>query len=74
MWTQLLFVVVHFVFVTVAAGGLFLAIKATLGLRVSPEEEMEGLDVMEHGAPGYGHDPGVQTAGTTQGFGRASQN
>jgi Amt family ammonium transporter len=59
LWTQLLFVVVHFVFVTVAAGALFLAVKATLGLRVSEDEERRGLDVMEHGSPGYGHDPGV---------------
>jgi Amt family ammonium transporter len=57
LWTQLIFVVVHFVFVTVTAGLLFLAIKRTIGLRVSPEEEMAGLDVEEHGAPGYGHDP-----------------
>ena len=58
-WTQLMFVAVHFVFVTVAAGALFLAIRATLGLRVSEEEELAGLDVLEHGSPGYGHDPGV---------------
>ena len=55
--TQLIFVMSHFVFVTVTAGLLFLAIKATIGLRVSPEEEMAGLDVEEHGSPGYGHDP-----------------
>jgi ammonium transporter, Amt family len=56
LWTQLSFVVAHFVFVAVAAGLLFLAIRATIGLRVSPEEEMEGLDVLEHGSPGYGVD------------------
>ncbi|MGD2060161.1 MAG: ammonium transporter [Acidimicrobiia bacterium] len=71
LWTQLIFVVVHFVFVTAAAGLLFLAIKATLGLRVSPEEELAGLDVEEHGAPGYGHDPtsvgvGVTTPGAAR--------
>jgi len=71
LWTQLIFVVVHFVFVTVAAGLLFLALKATIGLRVSPEEELAGLDVEEHGSPGYGHDPhlsvgaGVITPGAT---------
>jgi Amt family ammonium transporter len=62
LWTQLIFVVVHFVFVTVTAGALFLALKATIGLRVSPEEELAGLDVEEHGSPGYGHDPSL-TAG-----------
>ena len=35
---------------------LFYGIKATIGLRVPPEEELEGLDVVEHGAPGYGPD------------------
>lgn len=56
--TQLLMVVVHFVFVVVASGALFYAIKATIGLRVSEEEELAGLDILEHGAPGYGADPG----------------
>ncbi len=45
-----------FVFVTVTSGLLFLAIKATVGLRVPPEEELEGLDVVEHGSAGYGID------------------
>lgn len=62
-WTQLLFVAVHFVFVTLAAGALFMAIRATIGLRVSEEEEIQGLDVMEHGSPGYGHDPRVPGSG-----------
>ncbi len=31
----------------------FAAIKATVGLRVSPEEEREGLDIAEHGMYGY---------------------
>ena len=53
--TQVIFVVVHFLFVTITAGALFLAIKSTIGLRVSEEEELMGLDVMEHGSPGYGH-------------------
>lgn len=63
LWTQLTFVITHFVFVTVAAGLLFLAIKSAIGLRVSPEEELAGLDVEEHGAPGYGHDPGLSVSG-----------
>jgi Amt family ammonium transporter len=29
-------------------------IKAVMGLRVSEEEEMEGLDQGEHGMPAYG--------------------
>ena len=31
-------------------------IKATLGLRVSAEEEIAGLDVTEHGLPPYTND------------------
>ncbi len=62
-WTQLIFVIVHFVFVTVTAGALFLGLKRTIGLRVSREEELEGLDILEHGSPGYGIDPGYATNG-----------
>jgi Amt family ammonium transporter len=64
LWTQLIFVLVHFVFVTVTAGALFLALKKTIGLRVSREEELEGLDIHEHGSPGYGIDPGYPTNGS----------
>ncbi len=32
---------------------LFAIIKATIGLRVTPEEELRGLDVDEHGMEGY---------------------
>ncbi len=66
LWTQLTFVGVHFVWVAGAAGLLFLAIKRTIGLRVSPEEEINGLDVEEHGTSGYGLDilthPGSSSA------------
>jgi Amt family ammonium transporter len=56
LWSQLIGVVSVFAFVTVTAGLLFYGIKATVGLRVPPEEELAGLDVIEHGAPGYGPD------------------
>ena len=32
---------------------IFLTIKATIGLRVSEQEEMEGLDILEHGMLAY---------------------
>ena len=32
---------------------VFFAIKATYGLRVKPEEERYGLDIVEHGMWGY---------------------
>jgi Amt family ammonium transporter len=54
--TQLIGVVAVFAFVTITSGLLFWGIKATIGLRVPPEEELAGLDVIEHGAPGYGPD------------------
>lgn len=44
----------NFVWVVGASAIVFGAIKATVGLRVSEEEEIEGLDITEHGAPGYG--------------------
>jgi Amt family ammonium transporter len=54
--SQTIGVVAVFAFVTVTTGLLFFAIKATIGLRVPAEEEIAGLDVIEHGAPGYGPD------------------
>lgn len=56
MATQVTFIVAHAAFVLVTTGILFSAIKATIGLRVTPEEEIAGLDIEEHGAPGYGPD------------------
>jgi len=43
-------------FVLVASTILFTVIKRTMGLRVSPEEELAGLDMFEHGSLGYGQD------------------
>jgi Amt family ammonium transporter len=44
------------VFVFGAAGAMFAALRALDLLRVSPEEEVAGLDISEHGSPGYGPD------------------
>jgi Amt family ammonium transporter len=52
--SQIIGVVAVFIFVTVTTGILFGALKAMHGLRVTEEEEFAGLDVHEHGAPGYG--------------------
>jgi Amt family ammonium transporter len=51
--------------VTITMSIVFLAIKATIGLRVSEQEELEGLDVHEHGYPGYSDD--VAFSGTVSG-------
>ncbi|MCP4379582.1 MAG: ammonium transporter, partial [bacterium] len=40
-------------FVMVSMGIVFLAIKYTIGLRVSKEEELRGLDLTEHGMESY---------------------
>jgi Amt family ammonium transporter len=52
-------------FTAVAMTIIFLGIKATIGLRVSEQEEVEGLDVHEHGYPGYSDD--IAFAGTVSG-------
>jgi Amt family ammonium transporter len=40
-------------FVGLSSAAFFLALKATVGIRVSETEEIEGLDLHEHGAYGY---------------------
>lgn len=47
----------------------FYAIKATMGLRVSAEEEMEGLDVGEHGISAY-PDFATHASGYGGGYGK----
>lgn len=42
-----------FVFTFICAFILFKVLKATIGLRVSAEEEVSGLDVLEHGNEAY---------------------
>ena len=46
-------VLVAFSFVFAMSYATFWAIKATIGLRVSPEDEEAGLDIVEHGMYGY---------------------
>jgi Amt family ammonium transporter len=50
---QAIAVGVAFVTVFVLSYSLFWVIKKTVGLRVSAREEMEGLDISEHGMWGY---------------------
>ena len=52
--TQLIGVLAYGVFSFAAALLIFFAVKASLGLRVSKEEERIGLDVGEHGMEAYG--------------------
>jgi Amt family ammonium transporter len=51
--TQVIGVAAVGVFTVITAGITFLAIKAVMGLRVSAAEEVEGLDLGEHGMEAY---------------------
>ena len=50
---QLIGVLAYGVFCLIASLGLFLAIKSLMGLRVSEEEEIIGLDIGEHDMESY---------------------
>ncbi len=56
---QLIGVVIVAAWVLISTGILFSILKATVGLRVTVQEEVEGLDIHEHGALGYGPDNSV---------------
>jgi Amt family ammonium transporter len=51
--TQLVGVVAYGAATSACAFGIFAVIKAAMGLRVSEEEELAGLDLSEHGAHAY---------------------
>ena len=53
---QALMVLIVVAWVGLASVVLFGTLKATIGLRVTEEEEVLGLDVAEHGSAGYGID------------------
>ena len=67
-----------FGFVFLLSLGTFAAIKATIGLRVTEEQEDAGLDIVEHGMYGYpeqfipapeliGYSPSARAAGAGAG-------
>ncbi len=73
---QLLGIAACFIWTFVTAFAMFKAIEKTVGLRVSPEEEMEGLDFSEHGGNAY---PDFEILshggiGAVSGFGGGSEN
>jgi Amt family ammonium transporter len=57
LMVQLAGVLASFAYVFVASMVVFYALKLTIGLRVSAEEELEGLDLSEHGILGYPEHP-----------------
>ena len=61
--TQVAGVLAIAVWVSVTAYVLFRVLKAVGWLRVPADEEIAGLDVVEHGSPGYGEGFGQATVG-----------
>ncbi|WP_353566457.1 ammonium transporter [Haloferula sargassicola] len=53
LWVQFVGVASVFAFTFACGMILFLALKATIGLRVSADEEVSGLDILEHGNEAY---------------------
>ena len=53
---QVVMVVIIAAWTIATASILFFVLTKTIGLRVSAEEEMDGLDVLEHGLAGYPDD------------------
>ena len=51
--SQLLGVVTVFIWAFGLSAVMFLVLKHTIGIRVTPDEEIEGLDLSEHGAEAY---------------------
>lgn len=66
---QLIGVIACGIWTAATTGALFFAIKKTIGLRVSAEEEIQGLDAMEHGTIAYPQDvdftPGAPSPATS---------
>ena len=53
LWVQFYGVAATVGFTLTASAAVFLAIKYTVGLRASEEQELQGLDISEHGMFGY---------------------
>ncbi|MEO1131753.1 MAG: ammonium transporter [Cyanobacteria bacterium J06639_1] len=63
---QLVGALVYFLWPFVTCLALFFLLKATIGLRVTAEEEMAGLDMGEHGNVAYPDFVGVPSGNTTE--------
>jgi len=53
LWVQIVGVVVASAYVSIVAFLILGTLKVTIGLRVTPEQEVSGLDISEHGSYGY---------------------
>ncbi|MCX7991900.1 MAG: ammonium transporter [Proteobacteria bacterium] len=54
LWAQIISVIVSIFYAFIVSYILFKIIDKMIGLRVSNEEEIEGLDISQHGENGYG--------------------
>jgi Amt family ammonium transporter len=54
--TQLVAVVVAYIFAGVGTFIILKILDATVGLRLTPQEELQGMDINEHGEEGYGEE------------------
>jgi Amt family ammonium transporter len=59
-FTQLVGVIAYGVFTFACAFAIFGILKVTMGIRVSEEEEIEGLDLSEHGGHAYDYGSGTR--------------
>jgi Amt family ammonium transporter len=71
LFAQLAGVVTVGIFVFAISAMVWLIIKATVGIRVSEEEEIEGLDFGEHGISAYPEFPSATSLVGHGGPGRA---
>ena len=55
--SQLISMAVVLAWALVTGFALFFALKFTMGVRVTREEELEGLDISEHNLPAYDETP-----------------
>jgi Amt family ammonium transporter len=56
--TQIIAVVIAYIFAAVGTFILLKILQATVGLRLKPEAEMQGMDINEHGEEGYNEEFG----------------
>ena len=63
--TQLIAVVVTYIIAAVGTLIILKILDATVGLRLKPEAEVQGMDINEHGEDGYGEEFGTGVSLTT---------
>jgi Amt family ammonium transporter len=70
LWAQVVGIITVGMFVFAVSAIVWLLLKATVGIRVSEEEEIEGLDLGEHGISAY---PDFPTTPSLLGHGSAGR-